>query len=431
MARKKFRNSQRHISTADRSYQEYLLDQSAALSNRTELLRLIRGGEDTYLELKLKLSNPDRIAQEIVALANTGGGTMVFGVSDQLRIEGVRNPEAVQEELGRLCRKEIYPAILPLIDIVAFDNGRRIVALEVSGKDKPYRTREGKFYVRVGSEKLEADREVLSSLLNEARPLRYENIPLPEFSAEDFDDSLIWSFAQEFEVNGSKGDQYNTERFLKKDLLLAIGVGDSFVPTVAGVMLFAKNSAIESKFGASSLTLRRTSGKDSKRQTVEEESLKGNLITLHEAAMKFIARYCDLDKHKSSRSASENGSPVEGRSRYHIYSVVEAVSNVLIHRDMALADLPSEINVCDDHIEFVNPRRTAGFAPPASKAVRLGITQRINPQIASVFLRREYGVKLPQGGLPMILKQSWLFSGKKVDLQTSNDLFRLKIYGAR
>ncbi|HUF03820.1 MAG TPA: RNA-binding domain-containing protein [Aridibacter sp.] len=430
MPRKKFRNSQRHISTADRSYQEYLLDQSAPLSNRTELIRLIRGGEDTFLELKLKLSNPERIAQEIVALANTGGGTMVFGVTDQLRIEGVRNPESVQEELGRLCREEIYPPILPLIDIVAFDNGRRIVALEINGKDKPYRTREGKFYVRLGAEKLEADREVLSNLIKEARPLRYENIPLPEFTAEDFDDTLLWSFAREFEENGSNGDQYNTERFLKKDLLLAIGNGEDFVPTVAGVMLFGKNPSIETKFVPASVTLRRFAGSKTDSPVVEEKLVSGNLISLHEASMAFISKYCDLEKHRSARS-SEPDSPVEARSRYHVYSVSEAVSNLLIHRDFALMDLPTEINLFDDSIEFVNPRRTAGFAPPASKAVRLGITQRINPQIASVFLRREYGVKLPQGGLPMILKQSRLFSGKKVDLQTSGDLFRLKIYGTK
>jgi predicted HTH transcriptional regulator len=64
----------------------------APATTRTELLRLIRGGEDTYLELKVKLSNSERIAQGIVALANTDGGTIIFGVNDQLRIEGVSNP---------------------------------------------------------------------------------------------------------------------------------------------------------------------------------------------------------------------------------------------------------------------------------------------------------------------------------------------------
>ena len=129
MARRRFRHSQRFDTQADRSHEEYLLNQPAQLTTRTELLRLIRGGEDTYLELKVRLSNSERITQGIVALANTNGGTIVFGVNDQLRIEGVANPEWVQEELTRICREEIVPPIIPLIDTIAFDSGKRVVVL--------------------------------------------------------------------------------------------------------------------------------------------------------------------------------------------------------------------------------------------------------------------------------------------------------------
>src|SRR4028119_891164 len=101
MPRKKFRYNQRLEPTTERSFQEYLTNQPAPQTTRTELLRLIRGGEDTYLELKVKLSNPEKIAQEIVALANTGGGVMVFGVSDQLRVEGVDDAEDVRDEVVR------------------------------------------------------------------------------------------------------------------------------------------------------------------------------------------------------------------------------------------------------------------------------------------------------------------------------------------
>ena len=144
MARRRFRSNQRHEPATERSFQEYYLSTPAPLTSRTELLRLIRGGEDTFLELKVKLSNSEKIAQEIVALANTGGGVMVFGVNDQMRIEGVDDPETVQEELVRICREDIVPSLVPFIDRIAFDNGRRVVALDVEGKRRPYRTREGR-----------------------------------------------------------------------------------------------------------------------------------------------------------------------------------------------------------------------------------------------------------------------------------------------
>src|SRR5437870_11997327 len=91
MARRRFRSSQRHEPVTERSFQEYLYSTAAPLTNRTELMRLVRGGEDTYLELKVKLSNSERVAQEIVALANTDGGVIVFGVNDQMRIEGIEH----------------------------------------------------------------------------------------------------------------------------------------------------------------------------------------------------------------------------------------------------------------------------------------------------------------------------------------------------
>jgi len=63
MARRRFRSTQRHEPVTERSFQEYLYSTAAPLTNRTELMRLVRGGEDTYLELKVKLSNSERIAQ--------------------------------------------------------------------------------------------------------------------------------------------------------------------------------------------------------------------------------------------------------------------------------------------------------------------------------------------------------------------------------
>src|ERR1700694_5301687 len=200
MARKRFRSSQRHEPVTERSFQEYLYSTAAPQTNRTELMRLVRGGEDTFLELKVKLSNSERIAQEIVALANTGGGVIVFGVNDQLRVEGIEEGEAVQDELVRICREDIVPSLIPFIDRIAFDNGRRILALDVNGKRRPYRTRDGRFFVRVGAEKREASPEELATLLDDARPMSYENLPALGATIRDIDEAHLWSFMRAFEI---------------------------------------------------------------------------------------------------------------------------------------------------------------------------------------------------------------------------------------
>ncbi len=429
MARRRFRNSQRFESPTERSFQEYILNTPAPITTRSELLRLIRGGEDTYLELKVKLSNPERIAQGIVALANTDGGTVIFGVSDQLRVEGVSNPEGVQEEIVRICREEIVPPVIPLIDVISFDNGRRVVALDIDGKRRPYRTRDGRFYVRIGAEKREIGRDELSGWLDELRPLGYENIPLSGFPESDFDDALLWSFADAFEIDALGRNQYQTGEFLKKDLLMAIGNTEEFVPTVAAVLLFGKNERVIEAIPRSRVRVERISGANGDRQTVEEVEIGGNLAHIFEEVLRFVRRYCDLAKAKPTKGAG-NESPVAARRRYHHFAIVEAIINALVHRDLAIRDVPTRVSIFDEAVEIANPRRTNGFVPPASRAIRYGITQRLNPQITAVFTMREYGTHAPRGGLPMILRDSLEFSGKRVELTTSNDEFKLKIYGA-
>jgi predicted HTH transcriptional regulator len=283
--------------------------------------------------------------------------------------------------------------------------------------------------MRFGAEKREVSREQLSMWLDEIRPLAYENIPLFTATEKDFDDALLWSFAAAFEDVSPTINLYQTADFLKKDLILAVGVAEEFFPTVAALMLFGKDERVPELFPRSVVTVARYSGHNGDSQLVEKVEFQGNLHTQYEAILRFIERYCDLDKDKPKKKLHLVGVPVAARSNYHIYAIREAVANALIHRDFALRDIPTRITIYDDYIEIANARRKQGFVPPASKAIRYGITQRLNPQIASIFSRREYGTNVPRGGLPMILKQSERFAGRRADVQTSNDEFKLKIYG--
>ncbi len=431
MPRRRFRHTQRFDSPNEQSFQEYLVNQPTQVTTRTELLRLIRGGEDTYLELKVKLSNSERIAQGIVALANTDGGTIIFGVTDQLRIEGVSNPEWVQQELMRICREEIVPSVVPMIDTIAFDSGKRVVALDIDGKRRPYRTKDGRFYLRFGSEKREVAREELGLWLDEVRPLGFENIPLQTVSEDDIDDALLWSFANSYDENAPNLSLYNTSDFLRKDLMLAVGNADEFFPTVAALLLFGKDARVAELLPRSNVTVARFSGDGANAQLIEAIEVKGNLLTQFETIVGFIERYADLGKQRPKRKLTLVTDDIaKPRGHYHFYSVTEAVINMLMHRDLAMRDIRARVNIYDNAIEFINPRRTNGFSPPASRAIRYGITQRLNPQTSAIFTRREYGINVPHGGLPMVLRQSNQFSGRKPEIYIANDEFKLKIYAA-
>ena len=433
MARKRFRSTQRNEPVTDRSFQEYLYQTAAPLTTRTEIMRLVRGGEDTYLELKVKLSNSERIAQGIVALANTGGGVIVFGVNDQLRVEGIDHPEEVQDELVRICREEINPSIVPFIDRIAFDNGRRIVALEVDGKRRPYRTRDGRFFIRIGAEKREATPEQLATLLDESRPLTYETLPVPHAAISDVDEAHLWSFIRAFE--GGAFDEtavkgYPTAEILEKYLLLGTKFGDETVPTVAGLLLFGKDERVAQLLPRSKIIATRFSGDNAQAPVIQRLELAGNLATLYEAVLRFVERYCDLWDARPNRFANEiEPAPVIARANYQRGVVAEAIANALMHRDLALRDITTRLHVFDRAIELVNPRRSAGFAPAALKAIRFGVTERLNPRVASIFANSAYGLRLASGGMPMLISQARKFSNRAPEIVAFNDEFRLRIRG--
>src|SRR4026208_2123497 len=299
MARRRFRSNQRHDPVTEPSDQEYYLAPPAPQTSRTELLRLIRGGEDTFLELKVKLSNTEKIAQEIVALANTGGAVIIFGVNDQLRVEGVDDPERVQDDLVRICREEIQPPLVPFIDRIALDNGRRIVALDIETKRRPYRTRDGRFYLRIGAEKREASREEISALLDEARPLRYEAVPALGSTIADIDEAHLWSYLREFEGGAFEEASvinYPTSEVLERDLLLATSDGQEIVPTVAGLLLFGRDDRVTELLPRASVTATRFSGDSQQSPIVERVKFSGNLLSVYEGVTRFIRRYCDLSE---------------------------------------------------------------------------------------------------------------------------------------
>ncbi len=434
MARRRFRSNQRHEPATERSLQEYFLSTPAPQTSRTELLRLIRGGEDTFLELKVKLSNSEKIAQEIVAMANTGGGVMIFGVNDQLRIEGVDDPESVQDELVRICREDVEPPLFPFVDRVAFDNGRRIVALDIEAKRRPYRTHDGRFYLRFGSEKREATTEEIATLFDESRPTRIETLPALDATIADIDEAHLWSFLREFEgdaFDNASSSGYPTVVVLERDLLLATEYRGEIVPTVAGLLLFGRDERVAALLPRSAIFATRFAGDSVQSPVIERINLEGNLLTLYESALRFIGRYCDLWEARPRKfPAAVEDSPVAARANYHRGSVSEAVCNLIVQRDLALRDQTTRIHIFDRSIELINPRRTAGFAPIAQKAIRYGVTRRLNPQLEAIFTNPGYGVKLIPGGLPMVLREARLFSDRRPEIAAFNDEFRLRIYGA-
>ncbi len=348
-----------------------------------------------------------------------------------MRVEGIEDGENVQNELVRICREDVVPSIVPFIDRIAFDNGRRILALDVNGKRRPYRTRDGRFFIRVGAEKREAAPEELSTLLDQARPLLYENVPALGATVGDIDEAHLWSFMRGFEggaFDEASVKDYPTADILDRYLMLATNSGGDLTPTVASLLLFGRDESVARLLPRAKVIATRFGGDTAQAPVIERVELSGNLATIYESALRFIRRYADLLINRPTRSNSEDA-PVPARANYHSQVVSEALANALSHRDLVLRDVTTRLHIFDRAIEIANPRRSAGFAPAALKAIRFGVPQRVNPQITALFTSPAYGLVLAPGGLPALWRQARSFSNRLPEIVAFNDEFRLRLHG--
>ena len=406
----------------------------------------MRGGEDTYLELKVRFSNTEKLIAEIIALANTDGGLIVFGVNDQLRIEGVEDPESVEEGLRELCAQQIQPPILPWINKVAFDNGRRVVVLEVMTANRPHRTLDDRFYLREGAIKRETTREELSRLFGETHLTRFEQVPVLTATVErEIDESLLWSYLRGVQPVGwgDTGKGFPTAQVLR-EMGLAMPVREETVPTMAGLLLFGKSERIPLLVHGTELVLTRFSGQQRGSPTVEEVTLRGNLLHLFEGALRFLERYVDLCEERPSKRQrlAENGEaspPAEKtsaeaefapiRAYYSRGVVLETLVNSLVHRDWGARDRQGRVHIYDDRIEVSNPALPLSL-PLVS--IRYGMGSAPNPRLKAIFTNEHYGTPQTSGGVPGLVAKSMAFVRRSPEgLVLHQGEFRVILHGLR
>jgi len=437
MARKRNNAYRRHgkASSSERSYYAYQVDLPAPVTSRGELMRMVRGGEDTYLELKVRFSNVEKLTAEIIALANSAGGAMVFGVNDQLRVEGVEDPEAVETQLRDICANYIQPPVFPYINKIAFDSGRRVVILQVDTDDRPHRTLDDRFYIREGSTKREATREEISLLMHESRLTGFEQVPVFDAEIEsDVDESLFWSYVRGVNPGywGESTKGFPTDSVLR-DMGLIVKIEDELFLTAGGLLLFGLNDRVANLTPQAKLRITRYSGDDQNSPVIEESILQGNLFRLFDGALSFINRYVDLWDTRPSRKTREQkieeDSFLKSRAGYHRGAITEALTNALAHRNWSERARVARINIYDDSFEFINPSQPIEL-PVIS--LRYGVAAPHNPRLKAIFTNQHYGLPTARGGVPMICAESTNFSRRAPEGPSiTNGEYRLKIYGLR
>lgn len=134
-------------------------------ANLQTLRKLVSRGEGATLEFKRKAAYPEKIIGEMAAFANTQGGMLLIGVSDDGTIPGVKFPDEESFVIHAALKKYCRPAIQFAEQIIPLSENRFILSYEIFPSDrKPHYIVHNKdrrdVFVRVDDKSIKASREV-------------------------------------------------------------------------------------------------------------------------------------------------------------------------------------------------------------------------------------------------------------------------------
>ncbi len=330
--------------------------------NLTDLRERINGWEDLHTEFKeSRISALDTVA-EIVAFANTDGGQLVFGVTEGREIVGIADPDALARQIDNYAENNCEPPVTVVQEFIQVPGAHPVVVANVAKGDmRPYRSNEGRYYVRTTSGRRPASREELLRLFQAVESLYYDEAALPLLTEADLD---LDSFERYLERTGQTGLDPDHRRLLTNWRLLTQGH-----PTIAGLVLFG--SEPQRHLPYVQINAARFPGTDDSLEPADRKDLTGRLLDVIDEAERF------LDLHL--RQAHEiRGFQPEQRPELPKEALREALVNAVAHRDYSVR-APIRLFVLDDRIDIHTPGKLPNTVDEA--AMRAGVHVVRNPHI--------------------------------------------------
>ena len=384
-----------------------------------ELMRRIRLGEDSGLELKEvklagdRVAGPDRdkFADELAAFANSKGGVAVLGVDDRTRnVVGIPlgGLDAVETWVRDICNDSVAP---PLdADIYRRElNGRDgrpapIIRVDVPRSLFVHRS-PGGYFRRLGSSKREMSPEALERLFrdrSQSRAIRFDETAVPRTAPGDLDYALTRRFLRD-----DAGEAGVSETAARKLRLVADDDGAARL-TLAGVLLCTRDPRRwlpHAYVQAVSYAGERT---DVDYQT-DARDVGGPLDAQVADALHFVRRNMLVRATKTTARAE--------RPQFSERAVFEALVNAVAHRDYSLAGARIRLHLFGDRLELYVPGGLANTLTPDSLHLRQA---NRNELIVSLLARCPAPTGLGRvnlmdrrgDGVPIILREGRNLSGR-------------------
>ena len=323
---------------------------------------LIEQGEGTALAFTEQFSAS--FAREVVALANTIGGKILVGVSDDGKTVGVRDSDTLRSRIQNVARNCDPPVRIHVEPVAG------ILVVHVRESDsKPVQCSEG-FFRRQGVATQKMNRDELRDFFRHERSIRFDLSICPRFNyPEDFDRQKFETWLNLSSISGG-----STVEDILVNIEAAEWADSRLLFRNVGVLFFAKN--VRRFLPQAYITCLLASETD-KSGIIFQEHIEGDLVADIEGVLRFVDH--------NTRTAYEIKSLIRKNIPEYPPDVLrEAIINALMHRDWSIENANVFVEIYADRIEISSP----GSLPNILSLGDLGrrIVRR-NPLIADLFHR--------------------------------------------
>lgn len=175
-------------------------------------------GESSQYEKKEKLerNKPKSWLKSVSAFANTLGGTIIFGLSDNDKLIGLENYKEDSEQISEMLKAKMDP--IPRIQLEnIMDNDKYFIVLKIEeGLETPYYVLDGgnkTAYIRVGNQSVSASVMDLKNLVLKGMNQTFDTLP----TENKIEDTTFNKFRIEYNRRTNK-------EFIATDLVSFYGV---------------------------------------------------------------------------------------------------------------------------------------------------------------------------------------------------------------
>ena len=402
------------------------------------LARRIRLGEDSTLELKRILVSGNRVtdpkrddfADEMAAMANSRGGTLVLGVADRTReVVGIplQRIDLVETWVREMCNDSIKPPLdaeINKLELPDSDGRLQSVIEVVVPRSLFVHESPGGYFRRIGSSRRRLPAEVLARLLQErsqSRIIRFDETPIPGSTPDDLESRLVRRFLAP--------DARVGETSLMKLRLIAGDEDDIARITVSGALLCTAEPTQWLPHAYVQAVSYAGERRDVNYQ-IDARDFSGPLDDQIFDTLDFVRRNMLV-------RAAKKTARIE-RPQFSERAVFEALANAVAHRDYSMAGARIRLHMFADRLELYVPGPLANTLTTDSMHLR---QYSRNELIVSLLARCRMPVDGSFGrsrimdrrgdGVPIILGESDDLSGRMPEYTMIDDSeLRLVVWAA-